>query len=323
VLLGMPKLTVVDRPPVTAMERLVEDYLDHHRGMGHSIRTTRDAYGYPLRTLLLPFCAAEGVEKPSQLTDRHLNRLSGTLLETGHPYALRPKPLAKASVHAYMRAINSFLSWVRKEGEKVEARAPLPKVGRPVIDVLTRAEIQAMEDAADNERDKLIVRLLADTGIRVSELLGLRVPDIVEGDGRHTFLKIRGKGDKERLVPLAPALARRLRRFAEKTRKEEAATNRIFIGLRRRPGSGEYRPLTPSGLGQVIRILAQTARIDKRVHPHLFRHSFATQMLRKGMNPLLLQQTLGHADLTMITKTYSHLNQDDAYEATLKALLED
>jgi integrase/recombinase XerD len=73
----------------------------------------------------------------------------------------------------------------------------------------------------------------------------------------------------------------------------------------------------------MIRILAETTKIDKRVHPHLFRHSFATQMLRKGMNPLILQQTLGHADLTMITRMYSHLNQDDAYEATLKALLED
>jgi integrase len=318
----VPKLTVIDPPPATAMQRLVEDFLDYHRGMGHSIRTTRDAYGYPLRTLLLPFCAAEGVEQPSQLTDRHLNRLSGTLLESGHPYALRSKPLAKASVHAYMRAINSFLNWARKEGEKVEAKAPLPKLTRPVIDVLTRAEIQAMEDAADNERDKLIVRLLADTGIRRSELLALRITDIIEGDGRHTFLKIRGKGDKERLVPLAPALARRLRRFAEKTR-HDANSTRIFISLRRRPGSGEYRPLTTSGMGQMIRILAETAKIDKRVHPHLFRHSFATQMLRKGMNPLILQQTLGHADLTMITKTYSHLDQDDAYEATLKALLED
>jgi integrase len=206
-------------------------------------------------------------------------------------------------------------------GEKVEARAPLPKLSRPVIDVLTRAEIQAMEDAADNERDKFIVRLLADTGIRRSEMLALRTTDIIEGDGRHT-LKIRGKGDKERLVPLAPALARRLRRFAEKTR-QDANSTRIFISLRRRPNSGEYRPLTTSGLGQMIRILAETAKIDERVHPHLFRHSFATQMLRKGMNPLILQQTRGHADLTMITKTYSHLDQDDAYEATLKALLDD
>jgi integrase len=191
-----------------------------------------------------------------------------------------------------------------------------------VIDVLTRAEIQAMEDAADNERDKLIVRLLADTGIRWSEMLALRMTDIIEGDGRHTFLKIRGKGDKERLVPLAPALAPGLRRFAEKTR-QDANSTRIFISLRRRPNSGEYRPLTTSGLGQMIRILAETAKIDKRVHPHLFRHSFTTQMLRKGMNPLILQQTLGHAGLTMITKTYSHLDHDDAYEATLKALLDD
>jgi integrase/recombinase XerD len=211
---------------------------------------------------------------------------------------------------------------VRKEGEKVDAKAPLPKLSRPVIDVLSRSEIQAMEDAAASERDKLIVRLLADTGIRLSELLGLRTADLLEGEGKHAFLKIRGKRDKERLVPLAPALARRLRRFAEKTPKE---TNyeRIFISMRRRPGSGEYRPITPSGLSQLVHILADEAGITKRVHPHLFRHSFATQMLRKGMNPLVLQQILGHADLTMITKTYSHLDQDSAYEATLKVLLED
>jgi integrase len=149
---------------------------------------------------------------------------------------MRPKPLAKASVHAYMRAINSFLAWVRKEGEKVEAKAPLPKLSRPVIDVLTRSEIQAMEDAAASERDKLIVRLLADTGIRLSELLGLRTADLLEGEGKHAFLKIRGKGDKERLVPVAAALARQLRRFAEKTRKE---TNyeRIFISMRRGPAA--------------------------------------------------------------------------------------
>jgi integrase/recombinase XerD len=318
----MPKLTVIDPPPATAMARLVEDFIDYHRGMGHSIRTTRDAYGYPLRTLFVPWCADQGVDRPSDLTDRHLNRLSGTLLETGHPYALRPKPLAKASVHAYMRAINSFLAWARKEGEKVEAKAPLPKLTRPVIDVLSRTEIQAMEDAADNERDKLIVRVLADTGIRLSELLGLRTSDLVEAGDRHAFLKIRGKGDKERLVPLSPALARRLRRFADKTRKD-ANTERIFISHRRRPNSGEFRPITPSGLNQLIHILADTAGITKRVHPHLFRHSFATHMLRKGMNPLILQQTLGHADLTMITRTYSHLDQDDAYEATLKTLLED
>ena len=117
----MPNLTVIDPPPATAMARLVEDFIDYHRGMGHSIRTTRDAYGYPLRTLFVPWRADQGIEHPSHLTNKHLNRLSGTLLETGHPYAMRPKPLAKASVHAYMRAINSFLAWVRKEGEKVEA----------------------------------------------------------------------------------------------------------------------------------------------------------------------------------------------------------
>src|SRR5437879_12327217 len=70
---AMPRLTVIDPPPTTAMERLVGDYLDYHRGMGHSIRTTRDAYGYPLRTLLLPFSAAEGGEHPSPPPQRPPN----------------------------------------------------------------------------------------------------------------------------------------------------------------------------------------------------------------------------------------------------------
>src|SRR5207244_1613799 len=81
------------------------------------------------------------------------------------------------------------------------------------LDVLTRDEIERLEDAAPTERDKLIIRLLADTGIRVGELCGLRPEDIVRSQDRRTFLKVRGKGSKERLVPLAPPLVRRLDRL--------------------------------------------------------------------------------------------------------------
>jgi integrase/recombinase XerD len=301
---------------------LVDDYLDYHRARGHSLKTIKDAYGYPLQKVLLPFCEAAGIRRPPDLTDRHLNRLSSQLLsDTGNPFSSRGgRPLSKSSVHSYMRAINSFLGWVRAEGETVHAKAPLPRLGRKVLDVLSRDEIRKLEDAAATERDKLIVRLLADTGIRLGELLALRRSDFVERD-RHTFLKVRGKGSQERLVPISPALARRLQRYGERGGRG-AYGERLFIALRRRDGA-DYRPLTPSGVQQMLRLLAESVGIKKRVHPHLFRHSYATHMLRKGMNPLILQQILGHASLDMITNVYSHLNPTDAYEAQLRALLED
>jgi integrase len=84
----------------------------------------------------------------------------------------------------------------------------------------------------------------------------------------------------------------------------------------------DYRPLTPSGVQQMLRLLAGSLA-SRRVHPHLFRHSYTTHMLRKGMNPLILQQILGQASLDMITNVYSHLNPTDAYDAQLRALLKD
>lgn len=130
-----------------------------------------------------------------------------------------------------MRAINRFLTWAKEEGEEVDARAQLPKLPKQVIDVLSRDEIQSMEDAAKTERDKLIIRILADTGIRVGELVGLRTTDIVQRDRNH-FLPVRGKGSKERLVPI-PQLYRRVPRYAERSRPPDASSNRIFISHRR------------------------------------------------------------------------------------------
>ena len=88
-----------------------------------------------------------------------------------------------------------------------------------------------MEDAAQTERDKLVVRTLADTGIRVGELVALRLFD-VQVQGRNQYLKIQGKGSRERLVPLPPALYRRLRRYADRSRPADTHSDRLFLGLR-------------------------------------------------------------------------------------------
>jgi len=233
-----------------------------------------------------------------------------------------------------MRAINSFLTWARAQGEASAARGRLPSMRKRVLDTLTREEIERLEDAAATERDKLIVRVLADTGLRLGELLALRPDDIRTEHGRHMLkvtgrqrargrsARVGGRGDRERLVPLAPSLARRLRRFADRSRPD-ATSDRLFLTLRRGRASGQLDGLTESAVEQMIRSLGEVAGIEKRVYPHLLRHSFATEYLRRGGNPILLQQILGHSSLAMITQTYQHLTVLDAHDELIRLLAAD
>src|SRR2546425_2962242 len=265
--------------------RLLQDYLQDKRAAGASPRTVNH-YKEVLEQVLLPFCAEAGIASLAELDTRHLNDLGVGHLDGSRSRSGRP--ISKATVHSYMRAINGFLSWARTQGEGGNARGRLPSMRKRVLDTLSREEIQRMEDAAETERDKLIVRLLADTGMRLGELLALR-PHDVRVEGGKNVVKVRGKGDRDRLVPLAPGLARRLKRFADRSRRE-ASSDHLFLTLRRGRASGQLDCVTESGVEQVIRALAQVAGIEKRVYPHLLRHSFATDYLRRGGNPILLQQ---------------------------------
>jgi integrase len=147
-----------------------------------------------------------------------------------------------------------------------------------VVDVLSREDIRALEDAAPTERDKLIVRILADTGVRLGELL--TADPLRQEPDRKWYLKVRGKGDKERMVPIQPGLATRIDRYARRTRKE-SPSGTLFLGNRRSPKTGEYEPLTASEAAHLIRDLGQDV-LKRRVHPHLFRHSFVTEQRHSG-----------------------------------------
>jgi integrase/recombinase XerD len=249
-----------------------------------------------------------------ELTRPALDRLSAQLLEEGGKSG---RPLSRHTIASYLRSINVFLSWAEAEGESVAGRAKAPKSNKRLIDVFE--VVQAMEDAAVRERDKLIVRLLADTGIRVGELVRLTLNDLIEGDRTH-YLRVGGK-TVERMVPI-PHLYRRLLRYAQRGRPRDVTSDRIFISLRRRPG-GDYGPLTASGVEQLIQDLGVRAGIGKRVYPHLLRHSYATWALNRGMNPVMLAHILGHTSLAMIQNVYSHLTPTDAYEAMVRTLAEE
>ena len=308
---------VLEAPARSPLDRLVDDYLAHVAARGLSRKTVRH-YGTTLATVLLPWAAGDGITEASQLDQSALDRLSTKLLNDGGPRG----PLSRASVRSYLSAISHFLAWARKEGEAGDAKPQLPKLERQVLIVLDRDEVRRLEDTAGNERDKLIVRVLADTGMRAGELAGLELDDLVE-EGRDRFLRVRGKGRKQRLVPVAPALYQRLRRYATRTRPQETTTDRLFLSLRRRPETGEHEPLEVSGVGQLVRDLGAVAGIRKRVHAHGLRHAFVTWALRKGMNPIQVAAIVGHEDLTMIQRVYQHLDQSDAAKAMMALLRSD
>jgi integrase/recombinase XerD len=313
------KLSVVKSKPTNALARSVDDYLASVRARGLSPRTTRH-YEAVLRSVFLPILAENDVTTPQAITQRVLDRLSTQLLEEGGARG----QLSRHSVHSYVGTISHYIAWARRDGEITSSVKP-QRVRLPhrVLNVLSREEIRAIEDVATTERDKLIVRVLADTGLRLSELLGLTAADLVE-QGRDRYVKVKGKGARERLVPLQPSLYMRLRRFAERGRPHDATSERIFVTLRHSRISGAYEPLEPRAVQELMSTLAEKAGVQgKPTNPHSLRHAFATWCLRRGMNPIQLQRILGHSSLEMISNVYGHLAPTDAAAALMAVLRSD
>jgi integrase len=303
----------------TPLERLARDFINHCRARRLSGKTIDNVYRPRLERLFLPWCRAEGVTAVEQIDQRVLDRFAAGLNERGE----RKAPLSPHSVSSYLRTINAFLSWARSEGETVTAKAPLPRTPQRIVDTLTREEIAAMEKAG-GERDGLIIRLLADTGLRVGELAGLTVNDVVEHE-RTDYLRVFGtsqgggaKGDKSRLVPLPAATAKRLRRYI-RTRPADTASDRLFLSLRR-GRSGEYEPLRVSGLEQMVRELARQAGITRRVWPHMFRHTYITFLLQQGVDATKIRRVVGHSSTELIDRVYGHLLERDLAASVLTAL---
>src|SRR5439155_15639375 len=164
-------------------------------------------------------------------------------------------------------------------------------------------------DAAISERDKMFIALLASTGVRLGELLGLRTEDVVKnknGRGNETYLHVTGKGSRQRMVPVESRLAERVLRYARRPQAQEARSERIFLTDRRSARTGGYEPLSQRAVQQTIHYTAERARIKKRVYAHLFRHSYATKALNAGVPIKHIQENLGHADLYMLPNVNAH-----------------
>lgn len=305
------------------LESLAQDYIEDRRAAGLSVRSIDGDIRVRLERIFLPWCAENGVTEPGQIDQRTINRFSNHLLEEG---GAKGQPLSPHSVAAYVKTTNAFLNWLREHVDRKPAgKGHKPKLPKREVEVLTDAEIKAMIRKASG-RDALIVQLLAESGIRVSELVGLRVNDLVQHDvvllsGQREHqkgIRVTGKGDRERFVPIPPDLHQRLRGLA-RTRPSDVAGNKLFVSERRSPRTGNHEPLTVSGVQQLVRWLGRNA-IGRPVHPHLFRHTYISKLVRKGVDTTVIRRYVGHSSSLLIDQVYGHLRPQDTAALVLAAL---
>ena len=216
-----------------------------------------------------------------------------------------------SSIARGLVAIKLLHRFLLKEGvlkEDITDVLELPKLWKRLPSFLTIKEMETMLAAPNRRnalgiRDRAILELLYATGIRVSELATLKLQDVNLESG---FLKCFGKGGKERIVPLGRAAHEAIDRYLKRVRsaKNGRRSNKLFLGLRR---SGEH--LTRQAVWQIIRRYAKQVRIKKKITPHTFRHSFATHLLERGADLRVVQELLGHADIST-TQIYTHVSRD-------------
>jgi integrase/recombinase XerD len=259
-----------------------------------------EAYGRDLRRWLEDL-AGQGVSDPGQVRREHLQAHLQHLLEAG----IGPRSQARA-----LSAIRSFHRLLL--AEKIAAADPTedvssPRPGRRLPQLLSRPEVDRLLAAPDprtaaGRRDRAMLELLYAAGLRVSELVSLSVNDVQLGT---RMVLARGKGSKERLVPLGGPAAEALRLYLSSARE------RLLSGRRSRDlfVSRRGRRMTRQGFWKLLGGHARAAGIERRVSPHQLRHSFATHLLEGGADLRAVQAMLGHADVST-TQIYTHVERD-------------
>jgi integrase/recombinase XerD len=188
----------------------------------------------------------------------------------------------------------------------------VPKIERYLPETLSAPEIAKLLSAAGGKtplelRDRAMVELLYASGLRVGELCGARLENLDLDKG---FIRVVGKGNKQRLVPVGSGARKALARYLEAGRPElvgKKTGGEVFLSVR-------GRKLTNQRIWQILGDLAKRAGLSKEVHPHMLRHSFATHLLEGGADLRIIQELLGHADIST-TQVYTHVDTRGLHKA--------
>lgn len=284
------------------LERALDAYLRHvtiERGLSeHTVAAyRRDLGGY------VEWLAAAELEDTSQVTPAVIGQFIADRASAVPP----PASTSLARLQSSVRGWHRFLAREGIEDDDPSGRLRPPKAPRRLPKALTIEQVERLLAAPSADepigiRDRALLELLYATGARVSEAVGLDVDDVSHGD----VLRLRGKGSKERIVPIGSYARAAVDSYLTRVRPGLAAKGRasarLFLGAR-------GAPLSRQSTWLVIRSAAERAQITSEVSPHTLRHSFATHLLQGGADVRVVQELLGHSSVAT-TQIYTHVSVD-------------
>ena len=283
------------------MQMFLKEYLAHIKLEKNLSPNTVTSYKNDIGTFI-SFLKDAGVNDPSNITSENIGSFFKMLKELG---------LSGSSSARYFSSLKGFLLYLVKN--KYIIKNPIEKISAPKISkslpgVLDINEIEKIlsKPMVDNKlglRDKAILELFYACGTRVSELINLKVNDLFFED---EIIRVFGKGSKERLIPIGSSAIKWVTDYLKRSRpllmKKYKSENYLFLNSR---GS----KLSRMGVWKIIDRYVKEAGIEKEVHPHTLRHSFATHLLEGGADLRAVQEMLGHADIST-TQIYTHIDRD-------------
>lgn len=283
------------------MNHLLENFLDYLAVEENLAANTADSYRRDIRRYLNFLTQTRGYSQPSEILQKDLSAFIRLLDELG---------LAAKSIARNLSAIRTFHKFLMKENLLVHDPAEnidLPKMARTLPPVLDIAEVESILTQPDTlahlgVRDRAMLELIYACGLRISELLGIKQNQIHADSG---FLRVIGKGSKERVVPIGEVAMNWLVYYREKVRPhlaQSAAGDVLFLNNR-------GKPMSRMGFWKILRKYVVAAGIKKEITPHTFRHSFATHLLEGGADLRVVQELLGHADIST-TQIYTHIDRE-------------
>jgi integrase/recombinase XerD len=289
-----------EAPPAAGnMARWIERFLDDLVLTAGRSQNTLQGYRRDLKCYE-QCCSRQGVTEPGAVGPQTV----GEFLEL-----LTSEKKSPATVARALSAVRSFHRYLLHSG--VTAKNPArsirtPRLPRKLPGVVSVSQMQKILAAPDSStpqgiRDRALLALLYGCGLRVSEAAGIRVEDV---NFAEKFVRVLGKGGRERLVPFGRSTERAVKTYLNGPRVRLEATmvaDRLFLG---RGGKG----LSRMGIWLIVRNAAKKSGLEKRVHPHTFRHSFATHLLQAGADLRSVQAMLGHRSVST-TQIYAHLDR--------------
>lgn len=280
------------------------NYLKIERGMAEN---TIFAYQNDLDKLI-EFCKARSIS-PDKVDLDILKNFVADLYDIG---------LSARSQARVISGIKQFFSFLILENvldDDPSNLLELPRIGKKLPVFLTIEEIDKLIAAIDlskpeGHRNKAIIETLYSCGLRVSELVDLKFSNIFFNQG---FIRVIGKGNKERLVPVSPSVEKEIDLYVKGTRNHMKiqAGNEDYVFLNRRG-----KKLTRVMIFTIVKDLAKAIGLEKNISPHTFRHSFATHLIEGGANLRAIQEMLGHESIAT-TEIYTHLDQAFMREAII------